>query len=169
MKVTAKLKKNKSNQLDGILKRFKSLNNETLKVGFFEEQGMHEDSEMSYASLMTILEKGTSDGRIQPRPVFETTAFQLHPSAVQKPKSIITNMIKDLGTKDTVGKRLDELGMLYQDHVKNKFGNAAVKGNSNNAESTIRQKGNNTPLVDTEDLKNNVAYKNSKTKRLKLG
>lgn len=169
MKVTAKVKQTKSRQISGILKRFRSLNKEDVKVGFFEEQGIHEDSEMSYASLMTILEKGTSDGRIPSRPVFETTAFQLHPSSTQKPKSIITNMIKDLGTKDTVGKRLDELGRLYQDHVKGKFGNSAVKGNTKNAESTIKQKGKNAPLVDGEDLKNNVAFKNSKTKRLKLG
>jgi hypothetical protein len=175
MKLSVKVKQTKSRQMAGLKKRYRSLHKENVKVGFFEEQGNHEDpdalagNEMSYASLMTILEKGREDESIPPRPIFETTAFQLDPATTQKPKSIITHLLKELGTKDTVAKRLDDLGTLYRNHVKAKFGNAGVKGNVKNAESTIAIKGANTPLVKEGDLRDNVAYKNSKTKRLKLG
>jgi hypothetical protein len=169
MKLSAKVKQTKSNQMAGIKRRYQSLNKESVKVGFFEEQGLHEDSEMSYASLMTILEKGRLDGHIPARPIFATTAFELDPSSAQKPRSIIKKMLKDLGTKDSVGKRLDELGLLYREHVKAKFGDSSATGNINNAERTIEMKGGNTPLVKEGDLEANVAYKNSKTKRLKLG
>jgi hypothetical protein len=174
MKLSAKVKQTKSKQMAGLKRRYQSLHKEYVKIGFFEEQGDHidpegqEDGQLSYASLMTVLERGRLDGHIEGRPIFETTAFELDP-ATGKPKSIITKMLKELGTKDTVGRRLDDLGVLYREHVKAKFGNPSATGNFDNRPRTIEMKGGNTPLEKEGDLKDNVAYKNTKTKRLKLG
>jgi hypothetical protein len=177
MKLSIRVKETKSSKMDGLKRRYQSLHKEAVKIGFFEEQGQHEDpdgqegGQLSYASLMTVLEKGRLDGHIEGRPIFETTAFELDPSSAQKPRAIITKMLKELGAKDTVSKRLDDLGVLYREHVQAKFGDPSASGNFDNRPRTIEMKGKNTPLVKQGegDLKANVAHKNTKTKRLKLG
>jgi hypothetical protein len=177
MKLSAKVKETKSGQMAGLKRRYQSLHKEKVRIGFFEEQGAHidpegqEDGQLSYASLMTVLERGRLDGHIEGRPIFETTAFELDPASAQKPRSIIEKMLKELGTKDTVGQRLDDLGVLYREHVQDKFGDPSANGNFDNRPRTIAMKGKNTPLVKQGegDLKANVAHKNTKTKRLKLG
>lgn len=179
MKLKAKIvksKDSKNHQLSGILKRFKSLDNENVQIGYFDGE-RHDKSKMTYGELMNILEggwdmknaNGESIGRVEGRPIFATTAEQLHPSKNQKSASIIKKMIKDLSTEDKVLSRLDELGELYQNHMKNKFGNPQVKGNRSNRPSVIKRKGANTPLVDEGDLRDNLSFKNSKTKEVKRG
>lgn len=154
MKLTASIKKSEFKDLEKISKNLRKLSGSYVEVGYFDGE-IHEDSEMSYASLMTILEFGTAD--IPARYPFSMVAQEHKPSSKKVLKDTIKKHITMLATKDSSKELLEYLGNYYEKELTSLFGNPArILGN---AKRTIQMKGKDTPLVDTGDLRDSLSHR----------
>lgn len=129
-------------------------------IGFFEEQGLHE-SDLSYAQLMTILERGRRDKHIPPRPIFKNAAFKNPPSKNSSIKGIIKQHLSKLHEGAAIVSTLKKIGEIYKSEISRQFGKPSGV-NIGNASRTIALKKvskGNTPLVDTGDLKSKLKVK----------
>ncbi len=100
---------------------------------------------ITVAQLASILEFGTEDGHIPPRPALGSTFDRMHGELVEMGKKLIKAA---LDGKITVSKGLNILGAKLANEVKKSI-TAGAGVPPPNAPSTIRQKGSSRPWVDT--------------------
>ena len=135
----------------------KNLQTANAQVGYFQEQGQH-SSGFSYPALMYLQEVigvPSASGKVYRR-LFEITLLE------QTKK----NLYKQLSSLNTdPSNTLEAFAKNTQKVIKRGFGNSAIL--PPNAPSTVKKKGFNAPLVETGDLRDNLAYKISTKKGIK--
>ena len=146
----------KGNSLGKMKANVKKIDKQNVKVGYFPEQGLH-NSGLPYATLMAIQEFGTDT--VPSRPIFQITASTRPPQREPKVKEAVKEWSKLLTTKDNSKDLLDTIGKNYQGALVGLFGDSSVL--SPNADTTIRLKGRDEPLVDSGELRDNLTYKSS--------
>ena len=121
---------------------------------------MHSEADLSYASLATILEKGTRDGRTPARFLFETVSLLNSPSTSTQVRSIIIKGLSDSYSRDTSATTLDSIGKYYQQLLQDAMGMSPPL--ESNSKAVIAKKGRNEPYIDSGELRDNLGYKTSK-------
>lgn len=140
-------------------------NKEFVSVGHFSESGTHY-SGFTFPELMQLHHNGTTntDGteHIPPRPVLEYL-FHNQPKILNNPKvrrAVKRYMDSKLTEKDLVA-MLKAVGFELANEEVDIFGSNQLRKNH---PFTISRKGEDAPLVDTQDLVSEVSYKDSVTK-----
>lgn len=139
---------------DKLLSKLKKIHQESVSVGYFQEQGEHY-SGMTYPELMAVLEFGTKDGRIPPRLMKHKVAYFFNPPASNK---VIKNSLSDyfkVRSNTSITQTFTKIAEEYRHSMWQLFGNIRPS----NADVTIRLKGFNSPYIDTGDLNRNLSYK----------
>lgn len=119
------------------------------------QKNMDNGMKYSKAHSMYIREHGSPLFRVPPRPVLEP--------AIEDSKEIIAEELKQANIsaldKDPAQaeEHLNKAGMLAQSAAQNWFENPK-NGWPPNAESTIKKKGSDVPLVDTNELRKSITY-----------
>lgn len=124
----------------------------SVRAGFFEDQGKHPDSDLTFAELATVLEVGP-EPHSRPRP-FMRVAYEKN---VEKYVRQVATLINDvLDEKTSVDDGLAALGETMQEDIKDSliFGDWPP-----NMESTIKRKGFDFPLVETGALYGAVTFR----------
>ena len=137
-----------------LIRSVKLLDNKAVSVGFFADQGKHSGSGLAYTNLMYIQEVSgvrTKTGLVHRR-LFELTAMRHR-------NEILNNLKASIGRnlKNNPKQILEDFGQDVQAKLCDGFGNSALL--PHNAPSTIVDKGSNSPLVDTGELKSKVTYR----------
>jgi hypothetical protein len=143
-------------KLENLLKA----NNEHVSIGHFSESGTHY-SGFTYPELMMLHHNGTN--HIPPRPVLEFL-FHNQPKILANPavnKAVKRYMDSKMTQKDLTA-MLKVVGLIIGEEEVDIFGSRMLTSNSR---ITQERKGENAPLVDTQDLVNETSYKDSVTKQ----
>ena len=152
MKMTVRRNKKKS-KLPALVAKLKSLNEQSTKIGYFKEQGMHPTADMPYASLAYI-HANAHEFRLPfpTRDVFSPIKPVVggYPAQAKFFKNLLKRHLQ-IKTTYTLENLLDDIGKKYRDDGKNIFGNTAY----------LEVTGNPTPLIDQGYLKDAFAYKTS--------
>ena len=142
------------------LKRLLKADNEHVSVGHFEESGMHY-SGFTFPELMKLHHRGV-DGHFPARPVLEHL-FNANRKILSQPDVARAMKIyadSRMTEKDLV-RMLRAVGKALAEEEVDIFGsNKLIK----NSPGTIRIKGEDAPLVATEELVSETSYKDSVTK-----
>ena len=125
---------------------------EYVTVGIHEDAGMHEEGEITNATLGAILHFGNDN--IPARPWLDTGVA----SGNKEYLAIIQQTAKKGGS---LGDALEMVGLVAVGKVQQFMTELKTPPN---AESTIEQKGSSNPLIDTGALRLSVTHKVSKTK-----
>lgn len=147
----------KKNNVPKLLKRIKELHGKTSEVGYFSSQPNHSESGVGYAQMAAWLEYGTKNTRAYPL-FHRTVEFFEHPSKSNIIKSSLKNYLNDLDSYKKYSVVLNSIGKGYAEIIQAGMGKPHRTGNSN-APSTIAVKGNNSPWIDTGELKQNISYR----------
>lgn len=151
-----RLKRTKNNRLDKIVKQLKSLANDEVQVGHFQEQGLHY-SGFSYPELMAFHHTGgdpNNGSPVIPRKLLDIL-WARHRNLEKNPqiKAAFTRWRKRPLSEESNKKLLDEIGRVIAKLEKAMFGDPlALPTNGSNL----------SPLVDTGDLRDHTAYKTSR-------
>lgn len=153
--ISSKVIKSKkpSKGLQQLDKMAMSLQKSSVDVGYFDG-AMHDGAEMSLASLMTLLEFGSNDGRIPARFAFTQVAATDSPKREPKVRKLIT---KELSTSGNPNKLLDLLGKHYVTSIGALFGDTTRL--LSNAAVTQRLKGKDSPLIEHGELLSKLTYR----------
>jgi len=152
----------KGRTFNKIRKSVKDIHQENVQIGYFAGQGQH-TSGLSFPALMAIHEFGTDD--IPKRPVFQITAFGAKPQKSSRVKSAIRNWSSNLAGRADAKLLLDTIGKYHQKELQSLFGDTSAL--ASNRPTTIRIKGRDEPLVDSGELRDNLAYRNSIDEEIK--
>lgn len=109
------------------------------------------------ATILNILEFGTKDGKIPPRPILRTTFAKNY----MRWKKIFINEMKSHKTPD-------EALTIAGEYMSSDLRNAFMSGKQlfePNKSSTIKQKGFNAPLIDTGLMSKAIDYEIMKPKK----
>ncbi len=156
MKISLNVKKTKhlKKKLQKLKKKVNDFDKQSVYVGYYADQGIHEESSISYVDLMSIHEFGAKgDGvNIPPRPVLHLTMSG--GMFTQEDKRAITKAFTGVFVKDIpISRTLNMIGSHYQDKGQYIFGSTALL-------PTVR---GNPPLIDTGDLLSKFMYRTSLT------
>lgn len=133
-------------------KKLNTVKNNMIYVGYFNDQGIHEESGIRYVDLMTIHEFGSIKNKIPPRPVLNLT--QEGGEFSSRDKIVIKNAFRGVFVKDIpISQVFDRIGSYYREKAYSIFGSSAL----------LPTKRGNSPLIITSDLKENVSYRTSFT------
>lgn len=116
------------------------------------------DSGLPYSKAFQayIADKGSPLWKIPPRPILEP-ALEHEPNR-KLIQEQMGNVVKAFAQSKEEGQaELEKLGMLGQQIARDWFDNPA-NGWPSNAESTIKKKGSDRPLIDTGQLRNSMNY-----------
>jgi phage gpG-like protein len=141
---------------DAIRKVVEDLKNKTqpyVAVGVIGNKAEEPRGQINNATLAAIHEFGTEDGHIPARSFLRST--------FREKRSAMLSLTKDLYSKVifrklSVEEALAIIGEKFVSEIKAKI-TAGIP--PPNAESTIKQKGSSTPLIDTGQLINSITYK----------
>lgn len=137
-----------------LISSVRTLNSKTVSVGYFADQGTHEDSGLSYPALMYIQEvKGVrSKSGLVHRRLFEMTMNSQRTDITQQLRqNVKANFLR------RPNKILSLFGQDMQKRLKDGFGDTSLL--PANAASTVRSKGKNSPLVDSGSLRDKLTYR----------
>lgn len=153
LKISGKFK------LDNIIKQHKKvqvIESYQLDVGHFDE--LHNKrGQANVASVSYWTEYGSRKHKRPPRPFMSQTHSQMQGSLAVKSAEFLDNHL----TKGiAVTKAIDVLGQAYVEKVQQTILDGEFEALS---ESTIKQKGHDTLLIDTEQLYDSTKYKFRKT------
>ncbi len=147
-----------------ITERLKQIEESYVKVGVLadtEAGGMHEidpktgqSAALTLAELAVVHEFGTQDGHIPERSFLRSTFDETHPQLAELGQKLIRGVIDG---KIDVEKALGVMGSKLATDTKNKI-TTGEGVPPPNAESTIKAKGSDRPLVDTGRLVNAITY-----------
>lgn len=159
MKLSLKLKKTSHyrKKINQLRKQLESLNESKVYVGYFTDQGIHEESGMLYTELMTIHEYGVDKNgvSIPARPVMELT--QSGGVFTSEDKSAIREAFRGVFAKGIpISKPLNSIGEYYREKGYQIFGSTALL-------ETVK---GNPPLIETGDLSDKFSYRTSLTYRI---
>jgi len=156
MQLNLKLKKTKSylKKINQLKSQLESLNEAKVYIGYFADQGIHEESNMLYTELMAIHEYGIDKNgvSIPARPVLELTRSGGVFTSEDK-KAILEAFTGVFAKGIPISKPLTKIGEYYQQKGKQIFGSTALL-------PTVK---GNPPLIDTGDLADNFSYRTSLT------
>lgn len=138
------IKKGKTRDVERLVKHFKKLSDSFIKFGYFVEQGDHSSGD-PYTQIMQIHEDGLGDN--PSRPVLTIGSLELQEGSSDSfNKSLKTAISSPTG----LSKNLKVVGEAGKEHIQDIFGDPVKL-------SPVTS--NPTPLLDTEELKNNLMYK----------
>ena len=143
--------------LDELEKRIKELAKSSSFVGYDDTQKPHKPSGLSLPNLVGILSAGY-DG-MKARPVFDYAymTFKFKDSSMRKDLEKYLSNIKAKSAPITVDKINEHWAKDMSDEVISIFGSTPPL--AENKESTQKRKGGrNTPLVDSEYLRDHLGY-----------
>ena len=141
------------------LERLLKANKEHVEIGHFEESGMHY-SGFTFPELMKLHHKGYEG--VAARPVLEHL-FQNHLKILNHPdvmRAMKRYADSRMTEKDLI-RMLQAVGRAMAEEEVDIFGSSML---SSNRQSTINIKGEDAPLVHTQELVQEVSYKDSVTK-----
>lgn len=147
----------KTDLIETLQKKIKDIQKASVSSGYYPESGIHEDSGMHYAALMSLHEYGSMIEGIPARPVREITIN----SAIKNGMYWSYDVSNYLNGKKSLNSSLNSIGSEFTDTAQGIFGSSPPL--TENAKSTVEIKGKNTPLVDTGDLRNKWTWKVSLT------
>lgn len=131
--------------------RLLELEKQEVFIGVTPEQGTHEPSGLNYTDLLWIHDNGIPDKNIPPRPVAEWSLLTFEDdSSLAKP---LKTYLSDLSKKPNISLENVVKPFAYSmwQTGYDVFGNLNYL--ESNAESTIKKKGKNSPLIDTGELR----------------
>jgi hypothetical protein len=146
--------------IKNLRKRLQELDNTSFDVGYFPQQGTHQPSGMSYSNLFAIHSFGSKSAGIPARPVLDLN-FQLwNPVSSNKLikkqlKSYFSN-IKSTNAPIKFSTILDTIAGSYVQSTRAIFGDSTKL--VSNSSFTVSQKGTQSPLVETGDLRDHLSY-----------
>tara|TARA_Y100000310_G_scaffold74348_1_gene70508 strand:- start:34419 stop:34829 length:411 start_codon:yes stop_codon:yes gene_type:complete len=129
-------------------------------IGYFNGEG-HSQSELTLASIATLLEKGSVDGDQPARFVMETVAADNLPQKSGEVIQAVRRYLASLDRVDLSEQLLDSIGAFYRDEYKNLLGDSSRL--TSNAPSVIERKGRDEPGIDTGELRDNAGFRTSKS------
>lgn len=147
----------KKNNIPKLMKRIQALTNKTTEVGYFSSQPSHSESGIGYAQMAAWLEYGTKKTRAYPL-FHRTVEFFEHPSKSNIIKSSLKGYFNNLDSSKQYNVVLSSIGKGYAEIIQAGMGKPHRTGNSNTP-STVAAKGNNSPWIDTGELKQNISYR----------
>lgn len=130
-----------------------------MEIGYFNAEG-HSESDLSLASIATLLEKGSADGSQPARFPMEQIAIQNSPERSPEVIRDIRRYMRSLARQDRAERLLEDIGTFYRDEYKNILGDASRL--ESNAPSVIAEKGRDEPGVNTGELRDNAGFRTSK-------
>ena len=141
------------------LERLLKANKEHVEIGHFEESGMHY-SGFTFPELMKLHHKGYEG--VAARPVLEHL-FQNHLKILNHPDVMraLKRYADSRMTEKDLTRMLQAVGRAMADEEVDIFGSSML---ASNRQSTINIKGEDAPLVHTQELVQEVSYKESVTK-----
>lgn len=135
-----------------LIKKLEKLSEESVSTGYYPEQGYHTEYNMTYANLMSIHETGKFGMPVRPVRWLTTRYMK---NSYQGGWSLAIK--KYLQGKQGLKSSLHEIGIEAAGYARGLFGKSPpLEVNSN---ETIVEKGANTPLVDTGELRDKWGYK----------
>lgn len=148
--MNSKVKFNRNGNLGKLLNKLQKLNRQKVQIGYFQSQGIHTPSELHYTELMRIHEYGTDT--IKARPVFAgawyTLAEEVRGKAFKVTMTNYLNRYVKEAENFNNDKLLDYVGQWGVRYVQSVFG-----------DPVLGVTWNPTPLIDTGELSENVAWK----------
>lgn len=156
MKMSLKMKKTRhfTKKLNNLKKKLKDYDGAKVYVGYYMDQGIHHESQMSYVELMTLHEYGVDKNgvHIPARPVLHITNSGgiFLPADKDAIKKALTGVfVKNIPMRTA----LNAIGAHYQQKGRDVFGSSALL-------PTVK---GNPPLIDTGDLSEKFSYRTSLT------
>ncbi len=143
----------KTRNLEKLINRIKSTRGKIVETGYFQEQGLHSEYGMFYGRLMQIHEFGMFG--LPERPV-QLPTWRYMKSTYSDWSYEIKRFIQG---KQELSDVLTKVGSKASSFAKSVFGDTSML--EPNAPSTIEEKGSNSPLVDTGELRDKWAFKTS--------
>ena len=153
-------KKKNAKGLEKVLKHFQSLDDLEILTGYFEEQGNHqgaasEGNDISYVDLMEMQHFGTD--KIPSRPLLSISAGELKRGYDKDLFRFCKDACGQVGRLPSNSKKI---GREMRDYSKAIFGDVGAM-DSNAPLTQALKGGRDEPLVDTGELRDNLAYKTS--------
>lgn len=149
----------KKDFMGNLKKRLQNLNNAGFEVGVFE--GDHPTANMTNASLMSLMETGSTEKNIPPRKALDFE-FRLW-NKLENNKELRTKLkqyfssINKTAPTLSVSMMMNDFGNSYSQSVKNNFGDLSKL--VSNAPATISRKGFNSPLIEGGHLRASIDYR----------
>lgn len=148
MKITAKIQKSKKNDLERLVKHLRRLTNSSVEVGYFSETGTHSTAKIPYAELMKMHEDGEG---VPSRPAMWIGSSELIRGTHRAFDTIVKDSIAQVGRlSPNLNKAADYMVSTIQDV----FGDTSLL--LSNSERTVQLKGKDAPLIDTNELRDNM-------------
>ena len=164
----SKLTTKKNNLLDMLTQKVKELEQQTVEVGHFKEQGMHY-SGYSYVELMELHAFG--DGvKLPARPMLAVAKSKLKRSIRRsKPVKKALEQWARSKSRNASSMVLEAVGETAAIMEKNIFGKTSAEIPANSPYTIAKKLGvkRNSPMKDTGSLKNKVAYRTSKRQSIR--
>lgn len=158
------VKVKRGSSLSKKLKHLKTIHNQSVAIGHFEDQGKHY-SGLSYVDLMKFHHDG--DGQTVPRRPVITILENFRTRKALNSATTNSLLNKFVGGELSAQQVLTGIGKQVAKEEKKIFGDkGSLAGNTPN---TIAVKGADSPLVDTGDLRDAVSYRTSITKTIERG
>lgn len=147
-----------NNNFDELEKRIKNFAKTEAFVGYGKSQGIHETSGMYYVDLIALLSAGYSGHNLPARPIFKYAMndYDINKSILQKDLSNYFSRISSKKAPISTEKIAEHWAEDFGGYVLRIFGETPPL--ASNAVSTIKQKGKNSPLEDTGDLRDHLGY-----------
>ena len=146
----------KTSNLKALDLRLKALRDCEVYVGIPQDKSSRPNEQVTNAELAFIHEHGSPINNIPPRPFFKP-ALTLNKVAIAKQLSLAAKAVL-AGDEKKANAGLRRTGMLAANAVKRFIGDYPGNNLQANAESTIRRKGSDHPLIDTGELRRSISY-----------
>jgi hypothetical protein len=121
-----------------------------------EDNERSDDSPYTNAQLLYLLSRGSRAADIPPRPLVEP-ALRANSEEISEMLSEAAKFAQN-GDEKALDKKLNEIGRFAVIAINSWFYDPA-NGWAPNAPSTIRQKGFDQPLIETEEMKDAISYR----------
>ncbi|QDP59449.1 MAG: hypothetical protein GOVbin4162_23 [Prokaryotic dsDNA virus sp.] len=143
----------KTRNLEKLIDRIQKTRGKTVETGYFQEQGVHSEYGIPYGRLMQIHEFGMFG--LPERPVQLPTQRYMKNTY----SGWAINIKRYLQGTVKLENALFDIGDRASSYAKGVFGDPFKL--EPNAQSTVEEKGSNTPLVDTGELRDKWAFRTS--------
>ena len=155
--------KMEKNFLGNLRKRLQELDGSSFSVGYFPQNGYHQEAKMTYANLFAIQSFGSTKANIPARPVLNLNFQMWNPLEKntylkRQLKRYLSGIYSNTPAIKWSGV-LDNVAGNYVQTTRDSFGDTTrIKSNK---PYTIARKGFNSPLIETGKLKAKLSYVNS--------
>ena len=155
----------KETKLEKALKNLLKSNGAFVEIGHFSESGFHPEADITFVDLMKYHSAGDPSKNMPSRPVLEILLNSMPRATSHAEIKKALKNYKTMGfSRKALKITLQRIGESIGEDEVDIFGSRRLRSNSKN---TQRMKGGeDTPLVDTQALVEEVAYKDSITKTI---